>query len=334
MSNWTSFEPSKHYIINSSTPSAQYRSRKDEVKTTVHWGQRKLFLTVLQFMTLYVDVGVGKTPKIVYAGAAPGHNIALLSKLFPTCEFHLYDMNPFSKLLNDNPKIKLYKQLFLDDDAKKWTEVGETYLISDIRRDTAGMDTKNAEIVIQGDMEMQKKWYEIMKPKYAHFKFHLPYSGLGLGVSTEYLNGTVYVQPWRGPSSTECRLVPKWGEKKIWNNKLYEDQNFYINTVLREGTRFTNPLTGTNTPIDGEELQNDYDSAMEINILMDYLKKFSPNPHEDIKYVVNLSHILTKTITFNMSQINSEVYLKHLRKDIHLLAPKTSIFKEYSEVEE
>lgn len=328
------FQPSKLYIIDSSTPEVPYTSRKDEIKTAVHWGQRKLFLTVLQFMTLYVKLERDIVPKIVYAGAAPGHNIALLSKLFPTCEFHLYDMNKFSDLLNGNPKVKLYKQLFLDEDAKKWNGIDNVYFISDIRRDTLGMSTKDAELIIQGDMQMQMKWIELMKPVESHLKFHLPYSGLGIGSTTEYFNGTVYVQPWRGASSTECRLVPKWGEKKLWNNKKYEDQNFYINSILREKTKFYNPLDGSLNPIDGQELLNDYDSAMEINILSDYIKKFSPNPEEDLKHVVNMSRILTNTITFYMDNLKSNVYLKHLRADIHLLAPKSSRFTEYTDIEE
>jgi hypothetical protein len=286
-------------------------------------------------MTLYVNTNPNVVPKIVYAGAAPGHNIALLSKLFPSCEFHLYDTNKFSDLLVGNRKITLYKQLFLDVDAEGWKDKDEVYFISDIRRDIVGKTTRDAEVVIMGDMNMQKKWIEIMKPVQSHLKFHLPYSGLNLGSTFEYFNGTVYVQPWRGSSSTECRLVPKWGEKRLWDNKKYEDQNFYINSILREKTKFYNTTNGSKDPIDGKELLNDYDSAMEISILSDYIKKFSPDPQEDLKYVINMSRILTNTITFYMeTNIKSNVCLKHLRVDRLLLAPKSGRFTEYTDLEE
>jgi len=329
------YQREEHYIIKSSTPQETYRRRTGEEKTAIHWGQRKLFLTLLQFMTRYVDLGDASSniiPKIVYAGAAPGHNIALLSKLFPTVEFHLYDMNPFSDKLNGNPKIKIYKQLFLDVDAGKWTDIADVYLISDIRRDIVGKSTLEAEKVIIGDMQMQMKWYEIMRPKYAQLKFHLPYADLGLDPTTEYLDGTVYNQAWRGSSSTECRLVPEWGRKKIWNNAEYENQNFYINSVLREGTKFINPIDGTNNPIDGIELRNDFDSTTEICILMDYLERFSPDYAKDYVKAVDLSRILSKAITLNIASLGGDLKLSDLRLDPLILKPKSAIFTEDSDI--
>jgi hypothetical protein len=329
MLSYATFIPENHYVLKSDSSKEKYQRRVGENKTSVHWGQRKLFLTVLQFMTRYVDLGTPDAeifPKIVYAGAAPGHNIALLSKLFPTCEFHLYDTNPFSSLLDGNPKITIYKQYFLDNDAKRWSTEPAVYFISDIRRDIVGKTSYEAEKTIQEDMQMQQKWFEIMRPKQAQLKFHLPYSGLGIENTTEYLNGTVYVQPWRGSSSTECRLVPKWGEKKSWNNIDYEDQNFHINAILREQVKFLNPIDGSTNPIDGQELENDYDSCLEISILLDYLKRFSPNYGEDYKRAVNLSRILTQTLTFYVESIHSNVLMKHLRADPNLLTKKGATF--------
>jgi hypothetical protein len=331
---YITFKPEDHYVLKSSSPKEKYRRRTNETKTAIHSGQRKLFATVLQFMTLYVDLGTPDAevfPKIVYAGAAPGHSISLLSKLFPTCEFHLYDTNPFSPLLEGNPKVTMYKQYFLDKDARQWASDPAVYFISDIRRDIVGKTSFEAEKIIQEDMQMQQKWVELMRPKQSHLKFHLPYSGLGFETTTEYLNGTVYVQPWRGASSTECRLVPKWGEKKNWNNVDYEDQNFYVNAVLREQTKFLNPIDGSTNPIDGQELINDYDSCLEISILLDYLKRFSPIYGEDYKRAVNLSRILTKTITFYIESLKSNVLMKHLRADPNLLNHKGSTFADEEE---
>src|SRR5665648_571148 len=82
---------SKNLFLNTSDPELSYRRRNDEEKTSIHWGQRKLGLVLIHFMTRYWDPSKVENPIVVYAGAAPGINIKIVASFFPEAEFHLYD---------------------------------------------------------------------------------------------------------------------------------------------------------------------------------------------------------------------------------------------------
>ena len=55
-------------------PQMEYRSRRDDVKTSIHWGQRKLLYSEIEFFTLYWDERVIPNPLCVYAG---GHRVII-----------------------------------------------------------------------------------------------------------------------------------------------------------------------------------------------------------------------------------------------------------------
>lgn len=61
-------------------PRMKYRSRGREVKTAVHWGQRKLLMSEIQLLSLYCQPKVKHW--VVYVGAAPGSHLLLLDELF------------------------------------------------------------------------------------------------------------------------------------------------------------------------------------------------------------------------------------------------------------
>ncbi len=59
----------------------------------LHWGQRKLLMSEIEFLTLHATPGC----VVVYAGAAPGLHCAFLSDMFPEVrQFILVDPSPFS----------------------------------------------------------------------------------------------------------------------------------------------------------------------------------------------------------------------------------------------
>ena len=73
-------------------PRKEYYVRKDErKKLAAHWGQRKLFLSELYFLTKYA----GLSKNVIYAGAAPGKHTKYLATLFPEHKFILVDPSPF-----------------------------------------------------------------------------------------------------------------------------------------------------------------------------------------------------------------------------------------------
>jgi hypothetical protein len=282
-------------FINSTDPELPYRRRKDEEKTSIAWGQRKLLLTLVQFLTLFWDTKKVEKPIVVYAGAAPGTNIRIVSMLFPEVEFHLYDPSPFK--IKSGGKINTYQQYFTDKDAKKWANRNDVYFVSDIR--TADyMKAKNLdenERQIMQDMEMQMKWYQIIKPVHGHLKFRPPYTGGDRPERINYLYGFVFKQPYAPQTTTETRLVPIGQDIVSWSAQKYQDQMFHHNVIIREQYKYQNPFTQDDSPIDSPELMTDWDSRTEAQIWTDYLAKRSGKV--DKKSVVALSRLITKKLT-------------------------------------
>ena len=96
------------------------------------WGQRKLALTLIQFITRFWNRQQTPNHVVVYVGAAPGFNIEFAIKLFPGLTWHLYDTNTINVKLS--AWVKVYQRLFTDHDAKRWANRTDVFLISDIRQ--------------------------------------------------------------------------------------------------------------------------------------------------------------------------------------------------------
>jgi hypothetical protein len=289
----------KDTYLTEDFPEKEYKSRTNEIKSSVHIGQIKLLLSEISFLTLFLK---SKNPIVVYAGAAPGDHIPILSDLFPEIEFHLYDPSPFK--IKENTKIKIYNQLFLDEDALKWSNKDNIYFISDIR--TADYHTLTAEEneeEIINNMNMQKRWFEIINPVHALLKFRLPYAleqiSKKYGPNIEYLDGYVFFQAFAGQSSTETRFVPMKDTRKLWNFKKYESQMFYFNSVIREKARYFNPFYGDETSIFGEGHVNDYDDRYMAQVIIDYLKQRLCISHTLVK---SFYDVLMKTL-FGKDQV-------------------------------
>lgn len=76
--------------ISGSTP---YVAPDVKERLNQHIGQRKLFVSEIQFITKYV--GLTEPSLVVYAGGAPSNKAALLAELCPNVLFLLVDPNPF-----------------------------------------------------------------------------------------------------------------------------------------------------------------------------------------------------------------------------------------------
>jgi len=106
------------------------RSDHGQVMSILHWGQRKLFLSELEFLTIY-ETSLKKAggSLVVYIGAAAGIHIVYLCKLFPDIKWHLYDPSPFDKKLYSEKNVKIYNQLFTKDDMNKYKKYTYTFYI-------------------------------------------------------------------------------------------------------------------------------------------------------------------------------------------------------------
>lgn len=225
-------------ILPDDFPQEKYRSRSSkEDKTTIHFGQRKLHLSEVEFLTIVTNQLALKKQKIVmiYAGAAPGVHTKHLSTMFPFVEFVLVDPNPF-KIKNEPPYITIYNEYFTDDMAKRFRAEYADYIrlfVSDIRTgDAQKMTGEQVEERVDTDMDWQKNWHNILEPMLSMLKFRLPYVGDNPDRkrTLDYLDGDVYLQIWAPQSSSETRLMVKGGAGiKTYDCVKYENQLFRFN---------------------------------------------------------------------------------------------------------
>ncbi|KAL7710161.1 Poly A polymerase regulatory subunit [Lotmaria passim] len=67
-------------LLDDDFPAEEYRSRNADIKSAIHWGQRKLLLSEIQLLSMYCKPDVSY--HIVYAGSAPGTHLAFLDEMF------------------------------------------------------------------------------------------------------------------------------------------------------------------------------------------------------------------------------------------------------------
>lgn len=176
---------------------------------TYHNGQRKLFLTELEFLTIYHTYG----KYFIYAGSAPGWKTFYLSTLFPNLIFILVDPNPFELLIyrdqshksrpndplkpdlkyikyldhntptkwveqikarDDKTKIFLINDYFTNITASELSELdGGIIFNSDIR--TSDNDESPSDLDILWNSAQQLNWISLLKVKAYMLKFRAPY---------------------------------------------------------------------------------------------------------------------------------------------------------------
>lgn len=280
-------------LLTENTGKMKYQETGDWIKKNLHWGQRKLFLSEVEFFSIFWKPREIPNPLCVYAGAAPGKHIPLLSEMFPNIEFHLYDPAHFA--IQNSNKIKIFNKYFTDDVAKKYSNKNNIFFICDIRTsDFEGQKKKliaknellkdeeielaareENESQIFGDMRMQEQWVLIMNPEHCLLKFRLPYPNLTNKSSITYLFGKVFFQIWAPGRSNETRLKPTRNENGQyfqinWNIIEYDERCYYFSKVIREEYQYQNFFTENNEPLDDPELLNDYDSTAEAFIFKLY----------------------------------------------------------------
>ena len=219
------------YKLNEIDYTIKYELTTPNLKTVVHWGQLKLFLTTLIF--LVKTVKKDEQVHIVYPGSARGDNILILCDMFPNTIWYLIDPNKFNQKLYNHPQIKETKNEYFTDElasyyAKLLKNKEKVLFISDIR-----VDQETDDKFIIRDQEMNKKWYEIIQPDYGYLKFRTLYNQK----KYEYLDGDIYIQPYAPLSSTETRLLLKKDCKmKVYDCEEYGGKLFYFNRILRSSS--------------------------------------------------------------------------------------------------
>lgn len=267
-------------LLHSTDPELPYRRRAEEEKLAIHYGQLKLLISEIYFLTLYGMQGAS----VVYAGAAPGIHIPFLSRMFPHIDFHLYDPAKFR--IEPTDKIHLYSQYFTETDAHKWAGEGagegagqrNLLFISDIRSldDDDLVTTKisgeeeesqrRVEADVDKNMRDQEMYYKIIRPHRALMKMRLPYAYKWAPPSYRYLDGDIFKQAFAPQTSTETRLVPFGFTETDYDIRKYESQMFHHNVIVREKNRYN---VSVRDPKFG--IIDDYDSAYMMFVLTTYL---------------------------------------------------------------
>ena len=151
-----------------------------------HLGQEKLGIAALHALTMAAAAagGFDKLTAVVYAGAAPGTNIAyvagVISAVAPALRWHLYDPAAFAPAVLASPLCAVHTGddgLFTDEIAVEWGKrvaAGELVVFfSDIRSGSHAESDFEKEVV--ANMDMQRRWVVAIRPLLASLKFRLPY---------------------------------------------------------------------------------------------------------------------------------------------------------------
>ena len=298
-------------LLTDESPRAKYQRRFDQDKSTFHFGQRKLMLSEIEFLTnVSKEIRHLKNKKIclIYAGAAPGIHIAMLMNLFPFIEYILVDPAKFEMdCSKPTAKFQLINAFFTDDMAKQFKKDYKDYeilFVSDIRTADHRILSKQAtEIRIEQDMLDQMRWVEILSPFKSMLKFRLPYIGDDKSIKKtelEYLDGKLFLQIWEGKTSSETRLVvDKTAGKKLYDCVKYEDQLFRFNTVER--------VTCYRHDVEAPGIDHCYDCRAEVFILNEYIQSV-----ELIKEIC-----LKRQVTYSVSYPSLSAFILAINKELN-----------------
>lgn len=262
-----------------------YRRRPFDVKPVIHWGQLKLFLSELRFISEHGHF----SDTIVYAGASPGTHIKYLSEMFPKHKFILWDPRKFNV---KGPMIETHEEYFTDEVAQQYANKNILF-ISDIRTGDSKNESDEFEGRVAIDMEWQMNWHKIIKPSMGMYKFRLPYADGKI----EYMAGTLQMQVFAPTSTTELRLiVPQEMKMVVYDNVQVEEQMYFFNY-------FTRPKW-FGQPYRDFHLDGCWDCTAFITIVRRYMSTVSKfkSPSADVEKKIVLQHV--KNILATCSAIN------------------------------
>lgn len=268
---------------------------KDINSNVTPWGQLKLLFADLEFLnTFYDPIKYDRQIYVLYINPDSGNYIGILSDLFPKLKFLLYNTNFHRDVVSKRKviisakveaaikeeRIRLYDD-FTDNDLQHYVGRNDIFLISNIfsniqevNPDPDKLSALRVDANLR-DLEYQKKLYNVIKPLHASLRFRLPTNFEDAPTSFTYMYGYLFKMPFVSLRSTETRLVPIENQLKDYDMKSYYRKMIEFNTLTRNVSRFTNPFTGDRSDILQDELITDWDTMAYLQVMSDYLKRFS-----------------------------------------------------------
>jgi hypothetical protein len=158
------------------------------------------------------------------------------------------------KIRDDISNLVKYQEEFSDETIKRY-EGMNTLLISNQRSKDYNADPKteeeverNANIIVR-NMEDQKRWFYLLKPKYALLRFRPLLSNEAKLIkrsSFNYLTGVHLLLPYSKPKINSTMLFVRHDANQV--EAIYFDSDMisrlkYHNVCVRNGTVYLNPFT-------------------------------------------------------------------------------------------
>jgi Poly A polymerase regulatory subunit len=231
--------------------------------STLYFGQLKLFISELEFLTPFHDQDI----VVVYGGAAPGYHLPFVIALFPKMKFILVDPdrmalqnissdiattleNVFDFSLDSvMSRVQFHNRILTaDEDCDPATHLwigslrGDKPMlfISDIRNVEIGLNKDSAashQTIIHDDMELQQRLALVLRAESSLLKFRLPWQSVG-GIDHRnypYLSCShMRYQVYTSHASHEARIVVSKANLDhitVYDGLRYElaMQNFQVN---------------------------------------------------------------------------------------------------------
>jgi hypothetical protein len=283
--------------FSSSPGELPYEETKDVGFSSFHWGQRKLFLSEVEFLTEFLPK-YQKIKAIIYAGGASGIHIPFLFDLIDPIhemDWILIDPAPFFKTVHKlskqqkeqgkGEKVKIINAFMTNALATTFkAKYGvQTLFVSDIRRSTKDPD-------VLRDLNEQADWIKIMQSRVSLLKFRFPWSIDKM----KYLKGEIFKPIWGKQQTAESRLIIDCKDKfkeKMWDCRKYERMMFYHNIVERQQYY--------PHEIEIEGLCHCFDCSAEVKIWKDFIglvKKTITFKGKEEEFIQKLINKLTETL--------------------------------------
>jgi hypothetical protein len=209
------------------TPNAQrmkYVARGREKHTVVFQYYRRELIESIEFLVQTIDPTEIAEYVFLFVGAAPGYDLACLRALFPSLHLVLFDPKPITVVIEGHTEI--YPEFFTDEWAHCLKERFK------LKRILLQCYTRISNQEFESNLQMIRKWHEIMNVYRGAYEVTLPYDSDG---ETTFVKGELYFPIWSKPAGADCRLITDAHTNQTMplSHRKHEETMAYFNCVTR-----------------------------------------------------------------------------------------------------